>query len=305
MRIVFFGSGAFGLPTLEALVTTHEVVLVVSQPDRPAGRRRQLSPTAVAAFATQAGLDLFRPEDPNEPEAVARVHADRPDAMVVIAYGHKLGSPLLEDTLAVNLHASLLPRLRGAAPINWALIRGEHETGVSVITLAERMDAGLVLAQRRTAIDPRETSGELHDRLARLGPEVILETLAAHEAGALHGLEQDPAAVTWARRLSKTDGTVDFAQAAPLVRGCVHGLTPWPGCWVHLAGSRLRLHRVEVVDPPAEELEPGQLSSSGLVGCAPGAVRLLEVQPAGGNVMTFDAYCRGHHLSSTERLQPA
>ncbi|MHC5004341.1 MAG: methionyl-tRNA formyltransferase [Planctomycetota bacterium] len=297
MRIVFLGSGAFGLPTLEALHAEHEIVLVISQPDRPAGRGRRPAPTPVAAFAADAGLPCERPEDPNAPPAPDLIAAARPDALVVIAYGHKLGPKLLADRFAVNLHASLLPAYRGAAPINWAIIRGERETGVSVITLAETMDAGLVLGRRTTAIGPGETAGELHDRLAALGPEVVLEVLAAHAAGTLRGEPQDPAGVTWARRLRKSDGTVHFDQPAAAVRARIHGLTPWPGCRVELAGQPLRVNRVEVVDEAPTGLAPGEVGADGLVACRPGAVRLLEVQPAGGRVMPYEQYERGHPMA--------
>ncbi len=305
MRVVYFGSGAFGVPTLRRLADEHELVLVVTQPDRPAGRNRQLTPTPVAVFAEQHGVPILKPEDPNARATVDAVAAARPEALVVIAYGHKLGPALIEGRFAINLHASLLPKYRGAAPINWAMIRGERETGVSVITLAQQMDAGRILAQRRLPIDPRETAGELHDRLAELGPGLISCVLAEAEQGSLEGFAQDPALVTQAPKLSKADGAIDFNQPADAIRARIHGLTPWPGCAIRIDGQRLKILRVQVVEEGPSPLAAGQLTPEGLVGCHPGTLRLLEVQPPGRTVMTFEDFRRGHALSAATRCEPA
>lgn len=306
MRIVYFGSGAFGLPTFEALHERHEIALVVSQPDRPAGRKRTPTPTPIAARAIELGLPVFRPEKPNDAEAVEAIHAARADAFVVIAYGHKLSPALLGEHFAINLHASLLPKYRGAAPINWAMIHDEPETGVSVITLAQTMDAGGVLAQRSTPIDPMETAGELHDRLSLLGPAAVLETLDRFEGDDLQVAEQDAGQVSKAPKFTKTDGTVDFNQPANLVRARIHGLTPWPGCTVSVNGERLRLHRVrDHVDQPGGDADgmPGTLLEGGRIACAEGSVELIEVQPPGGKLMPFDAYGRGRRVEPGARFE--
>jgi methionyl-tRNA formyltransferase len=307
MRLVFFGSGAFGVAVLRVLASSprHQVLAVVSQPDRPAGRARRLAPTPIAAEAVRLGLPLRRPEDPGDAAFAAELHALGAEAYVVIAYGHKLRPALLGQTFAINLHASLLPRYRGAAPVNWAIIRGEKETGLSVITLDQVMDAGLILAQVRTRIDPMETAGELHDRLAGMGPGLVLDTLDAHEAGTLRGWAQDPALVTQAPKLTKADGTVDFDQPAEAVRARVHGLTPWPGCTVCVEDVALRLSRVAVVDGAGRSGEPGSLGDDGVVICRPGAVRLLAVQPPGGRVMSFVEWKRGHAVPEGARCSPA
>lgn len=303
MRIVFLGSGAFGLPTLDRLRRAHEVALTVSQPDRAAGRKRTLTATPVAAFARSTGLDLITPDNPNDPRIIEQLRALRPDALVVIAYGHKLGPALLDARFAINLHASLLPKYRGAAPIHWAMIHDERETGVSVITLAQRMDAGDVLAQRRTAIDSYETAGELHDRLAMLGPDAMLEVLDGHARGALNPLPQEESLATLAPKLSKSDGTVRFDQPARLVRARVHGLTPWPGCTVSIDGRTLKLLRVEADDADVDA-PPGALLPDGCLACQPGVVRVLSLQPPGGKSMTFEAYRRGHTLPEDARCLP-
>ncbi len=304
MRVVFFGSGAFGLPTLQKLATAHEIALVVTQPDRPAGRNRKLTPTPIAEFAMSRGMAIIKPENVNEPAVVDQIRSVNAEAFVVIAFGQKLGRRLLEGVFAINLHGSLLPKYRGAAPINWAMINGETTTGVSVITLADRMDAGEILATRSVAIDPMETAGELHDRLALLGPEAVLQVLELHVRGELKPQPQDESQVTYAPKLSKADGTVHFDQPALRVRQRVHGLTPWPGCTVKLAGRPLRLMRVKVAHADQHFPEPGVVQPDLTISCAPGAIQLLAVQPPGGKVMSFAAYCNGQSVPIGARCEP-
>ncbi len=294
MNLVYFGSGSFGLPTLDRLQAEHRVVLVVTRPDRPAGRHRRLAATPVGRYADDHGLDSIKPGDVNDVDTVRRIRQAGADAFVVIAFGQKLGRELVGDVFAVNLHASLLPKYRGAAPVNWAIINGETETGVSVITISQRIDAGDVLGRRATRIDSRETAGELEQRLAELGPELMIETLDLYGTGKLDAQPQDDAGACRAPRLAKSDGTVRFDQAATAVQRRVHGLNPWPGCTVSLGGAALKLNRVEVVDDPDAAGPPGRILDDHTVACAPGRVRLLGVQPPGGTAMTFEAYLRGH-----------
>jgi methionyl-tRNA formyltransferase len=304
MRIVFFGSGAFGLPTLRELARAHEVALVVTQPDRPAGRHRKLSETPVSAFASRRGLRLFKPEDVNTPDSVSTIREARSDCLVVIAFGQKLGRTLRGETFAINLHASLLPRYRGAAPVNWAIINGESTTGLSVITLEDRIDAGDVLGQTVTPIDPLETAGELHDRLADLGPGLVLDVLERQSTGRLRAARQDEAKATRAPKLTKADGTVTFEQSAISVRNRIHGLTPWPGCRVRHESHELRIHRVSAEMNEMSEAAPGTIMAGGRVACASGCIKLLAVQPAGGRLMTFEAYQAGHAIPEGGRLVP-
>lgn len=311
MRIIFFGSGEFGLPTLERLCAEHDVAAVVTQPDRPAGRRRRPTATPIAQWAEAKGLTVHQPEDVNTDAFIASVAAHQPDASVVIAFGQKL-SPALIDAmgrLAINLHASLLPRYRGAAPINWAMIEGETTTGVSVIGLAQRMDAGLIYATASTPIDPHETAGELHDRLAQLGPDAVGLVLADLEADALAPLGQDESRATRAPKLGKADGTVDFSLDADAVRRRVHGLTPWPGCrvrWRRADGSDagpLMLRRVRVGDPHPTHVTPGEAGEGGRIAAADRWVCLQEVQVPGGKPMAIDAFLRGHAMTPGDRLE--
>lgn len=300
MKLVFFGSGSFGLPALSRLASRHEVVLVVTQPDRPAGRHRHVAPTPVAGLAADLGLDTLKAADVNDAAAVERIRGAAAEALVVIAFGQKLGPDLLRDAFAINLHASLLPRYRGAAPVNWAMINGEAETGVSVIAISQRIDAGDVLARRAVAIDPDETAGELEERLALLGADLVMDTL---DSGRLEPIAQDERLACRAPKLTKADGTVRFDQPAAAVQRRAHGLTPWPGCTVSLNGRRLKLLRVAVADESGQDAAPGELLPDGTIACAPGRVRLVEVQPAGGRAMPFDDYRRGRRLRAGARIE--
>lgn len=306
MRLVFFGSGAFGLPTIRAIAREHELLAVVTQPDRKAGRGGRLTPTPVGewAAARAPGIPLFKPERVNEPETRDAVRAFDADAWVVIAFGQKLSPTLLADRFSMNLHASLLPRWRGAAPINAAIVTGDTTTGNSVITLADRMDAGLVLGQSRREIKPTQTAGELHDLLAADGPALVLDVLARHASGTLDPIAQDEEAVTLAPKMSKADGRVSFASPAKECRNRINGLSPWPAVTVGHRGQPLKILRadaqqIDMDSPPGTITDPAE----GLVACAPGsALRLLEVQPPGKRAMPWVDYARGRSVGVGECL---
>lgn len=301
MRIVYFGSGAFGIPTLRMLLDRHDVAAVVTQPDRPAGRGKALSPTPIATEAVSRvpGIEILKPERVNAPEVRDHIRAIEADAWVVIAFGQKLGQKLLEGKFAVNLHASLLPRWRGAAPINAAVLAGDAITGNSVITLAEEMDAGVVLGQSYRPIEPHHTAGELHDLLAADGPELMDAVLERHRNGTLEPMKQNAAQVTYAPKLSKADGWIDFTDTATICRNRVHGLTPWPGVNITLAGVSIKLLSVQA-EKASHKAPPGTLlDTAGLIACGHGtALRLLRMQPAGKNPMDFSAFANGHALKS-------
>lgn len=314
MRLVFLGSGEFGLPTLRRLAERHTIAAVLTQPDRPAGRHRKVTPTPVGQWAQAAGLTVFKADDVNQPAVIERVSAVGADAGIVIAFGQKLGPELIAacGRLAVNLHASLLPRYRGAAPINWAVINGESQTGVSVIGLAQRMDAGPIYGQAVTPIGPLETAGELHDRLAGMGPEVVLDVLQRFEAGTLQGRPQDESQATKAPKLSKADGWVDWDDSPRRVCCRVHGLTPWPGVTVlwkprdlpNGPGFPLLLRRLEAGTDRDDQLATGTVLEGFEVAVRGGTVRLLEVQVPGGRAMQIDEFVRGHRLAVGDRLEP-
>jgi methionyl-tRNA formyltransferase len=299
MRVFFLGSSEFGLPTLRRLWSELEVVGVGSQPPRPRGRNRKVTPTPIASWAADADIPLIESGDINADAAL--VDALHPDVLVVIAFGQKLSEEFIGDRLAINLHASLLPRWRGAAPINWAIMAGDAETGNSVITLADRMDAGEVLAQESTPIGPLETAGELHDRLAASGPDLIMAVLGDHERGCLMPRPQDASAVTKAAKLSRANAKLDFSRAAAEVAARIRGLSPWPGCHVKLDGVDCKLLRAEASAEGSARL--GEVGRDGLIGVRQGSVRILELQPAGGRSMDWQSFIVGHPVEDGSQCE--
>ncbi len=310
MRIVFMGSGEFGLPTLRVLGEVHDVVLAVTQPDRPAGRRRHLTPTPIGQWAASHGVPVIKPGNVNTDPVRQTIAAAKPDATVVIAFGQYIRQPVvgLAALGTVNLHGSLLPKYRGAAPINWAMIEGERESGNTVIRVAPKMDAGDMLGRQTLGIEPNWTAGELHDRLAAIGPDMMLDVLTNLQAGTATETPQNDAQATLAPKLSKADGWVDFAAAAERVRCRIHGLTPWPGvtaCWSATpAGDRHRLllRRAEAWVDRQHDAEPGAMIGDGVIACGGGALRLVEVQPPGKREMSWADYTHGRAVPAGARF---
>lgn len=307
MKVVFLGSGAFGLPTLEHLARTHQITGVVTQPDRPAGRGGKVTPTPVGAWAQAhlAGTPLLKPERINTTVDTQAVRALEADAWVVIAFGQKLGKALLTDRFAINLHASLLPKWRGAAPINAAILAGDLRTGNSVITLADRMDAGLVLGTSERGIEPAATAGDLHDLLASDGPALVERVLRSHASGTLVPTVQEESLVTLAPKLSRADARVDFAHSADDCRRRINGLSPWPGVTVEFRGQPLKLLRAG----PADDVGPGPAGAiveplRGVVRCGGGTgLTLLELQPAGRKPCSWRDFANGQRLGPEEQLR--
>ena len=318
MRLLLFGSGAFGIPTFEALRAAHEVVALVGPPDRPAGRKRALTPAPAVAWAQEAGLGVWRSGDVNEEGFVERVAGAAPDASVVIAFGQKLGPPLLDamGRLSVNLHGSLLPAWRGAAPVQRSVMAGEATTGVSVIGLAQRMDAGPVYGRASLEVGPTETAGDVHDRLAALGPAAVAGVLHRFAAGTLAGEPQDETQATHAAKLRKPDGTTGFNEPAGAVAARINGLNPWPGCRVRVTGpggepaGELILRRARPLPGdavpadarPGEVLRGGRVATGGGGGGGGGVVELLEVQADGKPMVAAEAFARSGGLAAGSRL---
>ena len=308
MRIVFAGSGTFGLPALRGLVEGgQEVPLIVTQPDRPSGRGQEVRMGPIKWFARERGIALLQPESINAPEAVSRIRDAAPELLLVIAYGQKIGPELLAMPTygAVNLHASLLPKYRGAAPINWAILNGEVETGLTAIAMTDQMDAGDILGQRPTPIDPNETAGELHDRLSALGARLVAEVVREILLDEVQPRRQNENQVVPAPRLKKTDGQIDWNRPASQVHNHIRGMTPWPGAFtqLRLAGSktpplRIVIDKTVVPQVPAGKNEPGCILAGGAQGIdvatSRGAVRLLELTPAGKRTMTAADFVNGH-----------
>jgi methionyl-tRNA formyltransferase len=307
LRIIFAGSGEFGLPTLKALLGAgHQVIQVVTQPDRPAGRGRGVTPTPIGQFAAQANLPLLRTANINLetlPDA---------DVMVVIAFGQKIADALIHRPRlgSINLHASRLPRYRGAAPINWAILRGETVAGNSVIRLAQRMDAGAVLAQSEVPIGELETAGELHDRLALDGATLLPPLLTSMADGTAREAEQDETQATLAPKLSRDDARLDWSRPADELARRVRGLSPWPGCRVAVCDAegaeldRIRLVRARAVtNDEGPRWQPGEITTTGAVQAAEACLEVVECQPEGKRPMPLADYRRGHRWHAGLRLQ--
>lgn len=325
MNIVYMGSGEFGIPCLDALeASSHRLSVVVTQPPNPCGRGRRVRPTPVACWAASHHLACLETANVNTPAVVEMIEACRPDCFVVIACGQKIGRALLElpPRGAVNVHASLLPKYRGAAPINWAIIGGETRTGVSLITLADKIDAGDVLGQAETPIGPHETAGELHDRLAKLAAPLLLDTLAQIETGTAAYTPQDHEQATFAPKLKKSDGFLDFHEPADVLARKIRGFWPWPGASaIHLSQKTGKSIHVAfaladvtqpVAQPPsagiaaggggATSLPPGTLDEDLNVACGVGALAIRKLKPAGSGLMDFKDFVNGRHVRPGDRF---
>jgi len=311
MRLVFFGSSAFGLPSVAHLAKHHELVGIVTQPDRPAGRGARTRPTPVASWAADhlPRCPIFKPADVNAPHEATHIRDLDADAWVVIAFGQKLGAPLLDGRFAINLHASILPRWRGAAPINAAILHGDTHTGNTVITLAQRMDAGAMLARSHRPIEPDQTAGDLHDLLASDGPAVIERVLDSFARAALAPEVQDETLATLAPKLSPADGWIDLDAPADHCRRRINALSPWPCVTVTIDDHPIKLLRAAPAPDAARDstdahatpgtiLDPGR----GLVACGDGPLAILEIKPAGRATMSLADFARGRRLAPDTRL---
>ena len=295
LEILFAGSGAFGVPTLKALAERHQVVRVYTQSDKPAGRGKKLQATPIADWAAERGLDVVKTPKFND-EALPEA-----DALVVIAFGQKISQDQANHARlgAMNLHASLLPKYRGAAPIHHALLAGETIVGNSVIRLAERMDAGAVLGHSVLAVKASETTGELHDRLADDGPELMLRVIDELHAGTNVEREQDESQSTAAGKLSREDARLDFTRSAVALANQINALSPWPGCRVEIDGQPVTLLRAAAEPGSAA---PGELDADGLIGTADGRLRVLDLQPAGKRPMDLKTYRNGRPWPAGARV---
>ncbi|MCH2146603.1 MAG: methionyl-tRNA formyltransferase [Phycisphaerales bacterium] len=285
-RVLFVGSGAFGEPTLKALAGRGQCVCVVTGTDKKAGRKQKLTPTPIGACAEALGLPCIKTDNIN---AEHRIHEIEFDTMVVIAFGQKLSDELIEKYDAVNLHASLLPRWRGAAPIHAAIMHGDSETGVSVITLASTMDGGLVLASTSTAIGVEETTGDLHDRLAQMGPEVIERVLQGERLNAI----QDESQVTYASKLSRKDAVLDLSLNSEVIARQIRGLSPWPSCHLIIGGVDCKLLNAKAVSGTGTA---GEIIDGHAIACGEGAIEIAELKPSGGKAMGWQEFCNGRSI---------
>jgi methionyl-tRNA formyltransferase len=314
MRLVFMGTAAFAVPVLEALVAAgHEVAAVVTQPDRPHGRGLTLQPSPVKVRAVDAGLAVMQPEKARDPAFVEELRALAPDLIVVVAYGQILRPVVLDlpSRGCVNLHGSLLPELRGAAPIQWAIIRGYRETGVTTIFMDPGMDTGDILLQAPEPIHPDDTAGSLGERLSRLGAGLLVETVAQIAAGTVPRTPQESERATYAPLLTREHAAVDWGASAETVRNLIHGCNPAPGAYASWQGRSIKLWRAEVAGDanagPAAATSPGEVLSVDERGvrvlCGGGVLRLLEIQPESRPRQDGVAFARGYRLAPGMRFE--
>ena len=299
MRIVFMGTPDFALPALEALIASHEVCLVVTQPDKPSGRKKKLSPPPVKVMAVEAGIKVLQSKSARTPEFLAKIQEAKADVAVVVAYGKILPLSVLEAFPhgCINIHGSLLPKYRGAAPIQWAVIDGEKQTGISIMRLDEGMDTGPVLMRRTEPILDEDTAGTLFERLAPLGASAILEALQGIEAGTLVAKPQAEEGASHAAMLSKQDGLVDWTSDATTLACRMRGMDPWPGAFTPIAGGNLKLFGAKACEGQGE---PGAVLSYDndgmIVACGSGAIHIVDVQAPGKKRMAAAAFARGKRI---------
>ncbi|MGI9115677.1 MAG: methionyl-tRNA formyltransferase [Chthoniobacterales bacterium] len=294
MRIVFIGTGAIGVPALRMLreLPEHELIAIVTQPDKPAGRKQLSTPPPIKAAVADWETAVFQPRRIKSEDAIPTIRALAPELIVVMAYGQILPRAVLEipQIGCLNLHASLLPRWRGAAPIQATIAAGDEVTGITVMYMDEGLDTGDILLQRKITIASDESGGSLHDRLAQLAPEALADALSQLAGGVAPRMPQDNSLATYAPRLERIDGRIDFDQAAEVIERKIRAFNPWPGAFTNWDGRALKIFRATIVDHKEHEL---------VFSAADGFIAAQEVQLAGSRMMSGEEFLRGHsHLSS-------
>ena len=302
MKIVYLGSGEFGVECLDALsISEHDLRFIVTQPPNPAGRGRKPHPTPVALWADSHSIPFIEIDDVNASEIIEKIAGYEPDLIVVIAFGQKISTELtnLPPKGSINVHSSLLPKYRGAAPINWAIINGETTTGISIITLSKKMDAGQILAQSQIDIAADETAGQLHDRLAKMAAPLLLKTIGQIDEGTIVYIEQDHAKATLAPKLKKSDGFLDFNESAEVLARKIRGFWPWPGASANYVSQktgksiRVNIAMAEVVTLREPPLLAGTLDENLNVICGSGSLGIKKIKPAGSALMDFKDFVNG------------
>ena len=305
MKIAFLGTPDFALPSLEMLYQSGHALAVFTQPDRPVGRHAVLTPPPTKVFANAHGLPVYQFEKIRLPEGVSALREFSPDLMVTAAFGQILSAENLAIPKygCINVHGSLLPKYRGAAPIQWAIIDGETETGITTMMTDVGMDTGDILLTDRVTIGENETAGELFDRLAVLGAETLRRTIDALVSGTLARTPQDESQATKCPMLKKEHGKLDFSQSAQSVHNRVRGTNPWPGAFALLGGEPLKIHKTRKADVPLGDAPVGMLKQSGksslYARCNDGWLEILELQAAGSKRMLSADYLKGHAMEGT------
>lgn len=313
MRILFMGTPDFAVETLETLIhSEHEVIGVVTQPDKPKGRGGKVQFSPVKEAAIEAGIPVFQPNRVRDGAFIEQLRSILPDVIVVVAFGQLLTKEILELPRygCLNVHASLLPKLRGAAPIQWSVIDGDKESGVTIQQMDEGLDTGDILLVEKYTLDPKETGGSLFDKLAKLGGPMILKVLQMAEEGSLQPQKQDDAQHTYAKRLSKATGQMDFTKPAKELERLIRGLNPWPSAFCFLNGKMLKIWEADVIEDTVssdQDTEAGMIvdvaKDSFDVKTNDGLLRVYEVQLEGKKRMRCDAFLRGFSLEKGQQLK--
>lgn len=320
MELIFFGTAEFGLPAFSRLNDEHEVKLAITQPDRPCGRGMETKSSSIKKKALDLDVSVFQPENVNSDRSLAMIKSQKADAFVVVAYGQKISGEVLRLVdLPLNIHGSLLPKYRGAAPINWAVIEGEKKSGVTTMVMDEGLDSGPILLQRETKVGPNETAGELHDKLADIAGDVILETLEKLEREKIEPKPQK-GKPSFAPKLSKEDGRVDWAKSSKEVHDLIRGTYPWPGAYSFYDGKRIKLcgsrnlgqlsgKILESIPlgQSALQAEPGEIIDNGSFGlvvkCGGNtAIKLRNVKPPSKCSMSGIDFVNGYRVDVHEIL---
>jgi len=308
MKLIFLGTPEFAVPTLDRIVAAgHSVSEVVTQPDRPKGRKQELTPSPVKAAALRHNIPVYQPERIRHADSVEHLRALAPDAMVVVGYGQIIPQSIIDIAPLgiINVHASLLPELRGAAPIQWSIARGYKRTGVTTMRIDAGLDTGDILLRWETPILPDETAIELSKRLAEAGADLLVETLARLCAGTIRPEPQNHSLATFAPILKKEDGRIDWSNPAQQIHDLIRGFQPWPGAQTLFRGQSLHLWRSRLVSQTWNLSPAALIHERGCVFAQCGddaALELLEVQLEGRKRMPAEIFANGHHITSTDRL---
>lgn len=309
MRIIYMGTPDFAVPALECLAQSrHEVTLVITQPDKAKGRGHGVSVSPVKACAEKYGLPVFQPERVRREEALQRIRDEKPDAIVVAAYGQILPKALLEIPPygCFNIHGSLLPKLRGAAPIQQAVLDGEEKSGITIMQMDEGVDTGDILLQREVLLDPKETAGSLYDKLSVLGGPMLLQVLDEAEAGTLKPVKQDEAGSSYAKMLTKEMGRIDWTESAEAIERKIRGFYPWPCAYTTLRGKNCKIYAADVSGMDPKGYAPGTVVGTDkehiYVAAGTGVLAVTELQLEGKKRMEASAFLLGTRLEEGEQL---
>ena len=309
MKLIFMGTPDFSVGTLEALIAAgHEITLVVSQPDKPKGRGHELAPTPVKETALKHGLKVFQPKRLKDPETIRTLEETPADAIVVIAFGQIVPASILHMKKygCINVHGSLLPKYRGAAPIQWAVIDGERESGVTIMQMDEGLDTGDMLLKGSVVLDEKETSASLFGKLSALGASLCVEALEKLEKGELTPEKQGESPTEYARMLTKEMGELDFSRDAVTLERLIRGFNPWPSAYTRLGDKTLKIWAADVCEKQEPESQPGTVTEVAkqdfTVACGEGALKITELQLQGKKRMDAAAFLRGYHLEAGMKL---